>query len=284
MGKLQDQMRMDLELKNLSPRTRSCYLTWMRSFALHFHRAPDELGEQEIRDYLHYLIQEKKASQSGISQAYSALKFFYETTLKRDWNGFRIPRVRMGKKLPVVLSQQEIQAIFSATRNLKHRAVLMTIYSAGLRVSEVVHLKVSDVDSQRMTIRVQQGKGQKDRYTLLSQRILEVLRAYWKEYRPSGWLFPGKPETEPLSVSSVQRVFEKVLLRAGIKKPASVHTLRHSFATHLLEAGTDLYYIQRLLGHTTPKTTAIYLHLSRKNLGGVTSPLDLLEGPGKSPS
>jgi integrase/recombinase XerD len=281
MGRLQDQMRMDLELKNLSPRTRSCYLTWMRSFALHFHRSPDELGEQEIRDYLHYLIQVKKGSQSGVSQAYSALKFFYETTLKRDWNGFRIPRVQKGKKLPVVLSQQEIQAIFSATRNLKHRVVLMTIYSAGLRISEVVHLKVSDIDSQRMTIRVQQGKGQKDRYTLWSQRTLEVLRAYWKEYRPSGWLFPGKPETEPLSVSSVQRVFEKVLLRARIKKPASVHTLRHSFATHLLEAGTDLYHIQRLLGHTSPKTTAIYLHLSRKNLGGLTSPLDLLEGIGK---
>jgi integrase/recombinase XerD len=281
MGKLHDQMKMDLELKNMSPRTRSCYLTWMRSFALHFHRSPEELGEQEIRDYLHYLIQVKKGSQSGVSQAYSALKFFYETTLKRDWNGFRIPRVQKGKKLPVVLSQQEIQAIFSATRNLKHRVVLMTIYSAGLRISEVVHLKVSDIDSQRMTIRVQQGKGQKDRYTLLSQRTLEVLRAYWKEYRPSGWLFPGKPETEPLSVSSVQRVFEKVLLRARIKKPASVHTLRHSFATHLLEAGTDLYHIQRLLGHTSPKTTAIYLHLSRKNLGGLTSPLDLLEGIGK---
>jgi len=281
MGRLQDQMRMDLELKNLSPRTRSCYLTWMRSFALHFHRSPEELGEQEIRDYLHYLIQEKRASQSGVSQAYSALKFFYETTLKRDWNGFRIPRVQKGKKLPVVLSQQEIQAIFSATRNLKHRVVLMTIYSAGLRISEVVHLKVSDIDSQRMTIRVQQGKGQKDRYTLLSQRTLEVLRAYWREYRPLGWLFPGKPETEPLSVSSVQRVFEKVLLRARIKKPASVHTLRHSFATHLLEAGTDLYHIQRLLGHTSPKTTAIYLHLSRKNLGGLTSHLDLLEGIGK---
>jgi len=277
MGRLQDQMRMDLELKNLSPRTRSCYLTWMKSFALHFHRAPDELGEQEIRDYLHYLIQEKKASQSGISQAYSALKFFYETTLKRDWNGFRIPRVQKSKKLPVVLSQQEIQAIFSVIRNLKHRAVLMTIYSAGLRISEAVHLKVADIDSQRMVIRVQQGKGQKDRYTLLAQRTLEVLRDYWKEYRPQGWLFPGKPESEPLSISAVQRVFEKVLLQAGVKKHASVHTLRHSFATHLLEKGTDLYHIQRLLGHATPKTTAIYLHLSRKDLGGVTSPIDLLE-------
>jgi integrase/recombinase XerD len=281
MGRLQDQMRMDLELKNLSPRTRSCYLAWMRSFALYFHRSPEGLGDPEIREYLHYLIQEKKASQSGISQAYSALKFFYETTLKRDWNGFKIPRVQVGKKLPVVLSQQEVQAILSATGNLKHRALLMTIYSAGLRISEVVHLKVSDIDSQRMTIRVQQGKGGKDRYTLLARRTVEVLREYWREYRPSDWLFPGKPATRPLSVSAVQRVFGKVLHRARIKKPASVHTLRHSFATHLLEAGTDLYHIQRLLGHTSPKTTAIYLHLSRKDLGGVTSPVDLLEGVGK---
>ncbi len=277
MGRLYDQMKMDLELKNLSPRTRSCYLTWMRSFAFHFHRSPDELGDQEIREYLHHLIQEKKASQSGVSQAYSALKFFYETTLKRDWNGFRIPRVKMGKKLPVVLSREEVQAIFSATGNLKHRALLMTIYSAGLRVSEVVHLRVSDLDSQRMVIRVERGKGQKDRYTLLAQRTLEVLRDYWREYRPQGWLFPGKPATEPLSVSAVQRVFAVVLLRAGIKKPASVHTLRHSFATHLLEDGTDLYHIQRLLGHTSPKTTTVYLHLSRKDLGSVTSPLDLVE-------
>lgn len=281
MGRLQDQMRMDLELKNLSPRTRSCYLTWMRSFALHFHRSPDELGEPEIRDYLYYLIQEKKASQAGVSQAYSALKFFYETTLKQDWNGFRIPRVQKGKRLPVVLSQQEIRAIFSVIRNLKHRAVLMTIYSAGLRISEALHLKVADIDSQRMTIRVQQGKGQKDRYTLLAQRTLEVLRDYWKEYRPQGWLFPGKPESEPLSVSAVQKVFERILLQAGVKKHASVHTLRHSFATHLLEEGTDLYHIQRLLGHATPKTTAVYLHLSRKDLGGVTSPIDLLEKTGK---
>src|SRR4030042_6440863 len=140
MGTLQDQMKVDLELRNLSPRTRSCYLTCVRSFALHFHRSPEAMGDQEIREYLHYLIQEKKASQSGISQAYSALKFFYETTLKRDWNGFRIPRVQMGKRLPVVLSSQEVQAIFSATRNLKHRALLMTIYSAGLRVSEVCSL------------------------------------------------------------------------------------------------------------------------------------------------
>jgi len=281
MEKLHDQMKMDLELRNLSPRTRSCYLTWVKSFALHFHRSPEEMGEEEIREYLHYLIQEKKVSQSGVSQAYSALKFFYETTLKRDWKGYRIPRAQKGRRLPVVLSPQEIQAIFSAVGNLKHRAVLMTIYSAGLRISEVVHLKVSDVDSQRMTIRVEQGKGQKDRYTLLGQRTLDILRDYWKEYRPVGWLFPGKTESESLSVSSVQKVFEKALLRAGIKKPASVHTLRHSFATHLLEAGTDLFHIQPHLGPTSLKTTAVYLHLSRKGLEDLASPVDLLEGMGK---
>ncbi len=281
MGRLRDQMKRDLELKNYSPKTRVCYLAAVKSFALHFHRSPDQLSEQEIREYLHYLIQEKKASQSVISQGYSALKFFYETTLKRDWNGFRIPRAKMGKRLPVVLSPQEIQAILSAARNLKHRALLMTIYSAGLRVSEGVHLKVSDIDSQRMVIRVRQGKGEKDRYTLLAQRTLEVLRDYWRAYRPKEWLFPGQPAKGSLSVSSVQKVFGEVLQKAGIKKHATVHTLRHSFATHLMEAGNDLYHIQHLLGHTTPKTTTIYLHLSRKDLGGVRSPIDFLERPGK---
>src|SRR4030042_2826550 len=162
MGTLRDQMKRDLELKNYSPKTRACYLAAVKSFALHFHRSPEQLSDQEIREYLHYLIQEKKASQSLIRQAYSALKFFYETTLKRDWNGFRITRAKTGKRLPVVLSLQEIQAILSAARNLKHRALLMTTYSAGLRVSEAVPLKVSDIDSQRMMIRVPQGKGDKD--------------------------------------------------------------------------------------------------------------------------
>jgi len=284
MGKLHDQMKRDLELKHYSPKTRSCYLASVKSFALHFHRSPAELSDEEIREFLHYLIEDKKASQAAISQTYSALKFLYETTLKKDWSGFRIPRSKMEKRLPVVLSRQEVEAIFLATRNLKHRAILMTIYSAGLRVSEAVHLKVLDIDSQRMVIRVEQSKGAKDRYTLLAQRALEVLRDYWRAYRPKEWLFPGQPAKGPLSVSSVQRVFGKVLHEAGIKKHATVHTLRHSFATHLLEAGTDLYHIQRLLGHATPKTTAIYLHLSRKDLGGIRSPIDFIERTGKPAS
>jgi len=284
MGRLHDQMKRDLELKNYSPKTRSCYLASVRSFALHFHRSPDELGDSEIREYLHYLLTDRKVSQSTMSQAYSGLKFFYETTLKKDWDGFRIPRVKMRKKLPVVLSQQEVQVLFSVIRNLKHRAILMTIYSAGLRLNEAVHLRVSDIDSQRMMIRVEQGKGAKDRYTLLAKRTLDILREYWRAYRPRDWLFYSRSFERPLSSRTVQVVLERALYQAGIQKPATVHTLRHSFATHLLEAGTDLYHIQHLLGHTTPKTTAIYLHLSRKDLVSVISPIDLLEEPGKPTS
>ena len=170
-----DQMKIDLELKNFSPKTRSCYLASMRSFALHFNKSPEAMGDHEIKQYLHFLIKDKGVSQSTINQRYSALKFLYETTLKRDWNGLRILRVKMRKRLPVVLSQQEIQSIFSTTRNIKHKAILMTIYSSGLRLSEAAHLKVSDIDSKRMTISIRQGKGNKDRYTLLAERNLTML-------------------------------------------------------------------------------------------------------------
>lgn len=281
MGRLHDQMKRDLELKNYSPKTRSAYLACVRGFALYFHRSPDELGDQEIRQYLHHLLTDKKVSQSAMSQAYSGLKFFYETTLKRDWDGFRIPRVKMRKKLPVVLSQQEVLALFSVVRNLKHRAILMTIYSAGLRLSEVAHLKVSDIDSQRMMIRVEQGKGDKDRYTLLGKRTLDILREYWRQYRPKDWLFYGHSSDSPASSRTVQKIFDRALRQAGIKKPATVHTLRHSFATHLLEAGTDLYHIQHLLGHKSPKTTTIYLHVSQRDLARVISPIDRWEETGK---
>jgi len=274
MGRLRERMKMDLELRGYSPRTRSCYLTCVRDFALHFGRSPEVMGEEEIRGYLHYLIYEKKASQSLVSQVYSALKFFYQTTLQRGWEMSKVPRLKVSKKLPVVLSQGEIRAIFSATRNLKHKAILMTIYSAGLRVSEAAHLKVSDIDSGRMMIRVEEGKGKKDRYTLLASGTLDILREYWRFYRPVGWLFSGSQPDKPISCSSIQKVFKRVLDKAGIEKRATVHTLRHSFATHLLEAGTDLYHIQHLLGH---KTAAIYLHVSQKELARIVSPLDLLE-------
>lgn len=275
MGKLRDQMEMDMKLRRLRPRTISCYLDRMRSVATHFGKSPAELTEEEIRRYLYHLIEERKASQAVISQSYSALKFFFENTLQRQWDALRIPRSKQQKKLPGVLSKREVELIFSCTSNLKHRAILMTTYSAGLRISEATRLKVLDIDSERMTIRVNEGKGFKDRYTLLGERNLEILRRYYKAYRPSEWLFPGRNPSEPVSVSCVQRVFKASVHKAGIKKKASVHTLRHSFATHLLESGVDLYYIQRLLGHKSAGTTSVYLHVTGKDIGKIRSPIDL---------
>lgn len=277
MGKLRDRMKMDMELKNLSPRTKKIYLCWMKQFTIHYGKSPDQLGDEEIRGYLYYLLKDKQASQASMNQAYSALKFFYERTLQREWNGTKIPRSKIPKKLPVVLSQYEVQRIFSATRNLKHLAALMVIYSGGLRVGEAVKLKLSDIDRDRMSIRVRQGKGAKDRYTILGERALEVLQEYWHSYRPQDWLFPGKKKGNYLSVSSIQRAFRGSLTRACISKNASVHTLRHSFATHLLENGTDLYFIQRFLGHTSPKTTSVYIHIARRNIARIKSPIDFLD-------
>jgi len=282
MGKLRDQMEMDMRLRRFSPKTIACYLGCMKGIAKHFRKSPAELGDEDIRDYLHYLMEEKKASQAVLVQTYSALKFFFEHTLQRRWNASRIPRSKQRKKLPGVLSKPEVESIFSATKNLKHRAILMTIYSAGLRIGEATRLKVSDIDSGRMMIRVNEGKGLKDRYTLLGERNLEMLRRYWKAYRPSDWLFPGRDGSEPVSISAVQRVFKTSLLKAGIKKKASVHTLRHSFATHLLESGTDLYYIQRLLGHRSAGTTSVYLHITGKDIGKVKSPIDVSGSEQKS--
>lgn len=283
MGKLYDQMKMDLDLKNYSAKTTACYLACVRNFAVHFGRSPEKMGDDDIREYLHYLIKEKKSSQSVITQTYSALKFFYETTLERPWNPLKIPRAKMRKRLPVVLSRQEVHSLFGATQNVKHRAILMTIYSGGLRLSEAAHLKVDDIDSQRMTIRVRQGKGNKDRYTLLGKLTLDILRVYWKAYRPVDWLFPSRTRQQSISRSSIQKTFKKALDKAGIRKAASVHTLRHSFATHLLEGGTDLYYIQHLLGHSAASTTAIYLHVAGKDLARIKSPIDDIEDPQKPP-
>ena len=276
MGKLREQMKMDLKLKGYSPKTQAAYLGYMKNFVRYFGRSPAKMGEKEIREYLYHLITGKNLGDSSINSAYSALKFFYETTLCRDWNVAKIPRRKTEKRLPVVLDGSEIKQLFAVTTNLKHRALLMTTYSAGLRVSETAHLKVCDVDSKRMQLRVAQGKGKKDRYALLSSVTLNLLRDYWRQYRPFSWLFPGRSPERPISTRSIQKVFKDAKRKAGIKKPATVHTLRHSFATHLLEAGTDIYRVQKLMGHTTPKTTAIYIHLRRQDLLKVVSPLDSL--------
>jgi len=274
MGKLRDQMEMDMRLRRFSPKTIACYLACMKGVAKHFRKSPAELGDEEIRAYLHYLMEERKVSQSVLVQTYSALKFFFEKTLQKQWNAFRIPRCKQRRKLPGVLTREEVESILSVTKNLKHRAILMTIYSSGLRIGEATRLKVSDIDSGRMMLRVNEGKGLKDRYTLLGERNLEMLRRYWKTYRPLEWLFPGRNASGPVSISAIQRVFKTSLEKAGIKKKASVHTLRHCFATHLLDSGTDLYYIQRLLGHKSAGTTSVYLHITGKDIGKIKSPID----------
>jgi integrase/recombinase XerD len=202
------------------------------------------------------------------------LRFFYVEVLHREWHVDKIPRPKAEKKLPVVLSCDEVKRIFAEVSDFKYRMILMTIYSGGLRVSETAKLKVSEIDSGRMQIRVDQGKGKKDRYTLLSERLLKDLRRYYMIYRPGEWLFPGRVDDKPISVSTIQNAFKQAKQRAGIRKPATVHTLRHSFATHLLESGTDILTIQRLLGHSSLKTTKIYIHIQSKYLEKIVNPLD----------
>ena len=274
MKTLLESMKQNMELKGFSVRTQSCYLGYVKQFAQHYRQSPVNLGNPEVKDFLQYMIKEKQASSSGVNQAYSALKFLYETTLDREWVMKKIPRVKKERKLPTVLDREEVQTLFTNTRNLKHRCILMITYSSGLRISETAHLKIPDIDSKRMLVKVG-GKGAKERYTLLSQVTLETLRDYWKYYHPKEWLFPGTHSSIPISTRSIECIFKKAKHLAGITKPATPHTLRHSFATHLLEAGVDLHHVQLLLGHTSPKTTTIYLHVKRKDLARIVSPLDL---------
>ena len=215
MGKLRDQMLMDMELRNFKPKTIECYLWHLKSFTKLFNRSPAELGEQEVRHYLHYLKKERHTSWSNVNQGYSALKFFYVQTMQRTWNVDKIPRPKSERSLPQVLSQQEVIGFLDATSNFKYRIIFMAIYSAGLRLSEAAHLRIADIDKNRMQIRVHHGKGNKDRYTLLSKRLLNELRSYWHAYRPTTWLFPGR-DNKPISVSSIQVAF-----RRSKKKPAS---------------------------------------------------------------
>ena len=278
MSELREIMKMDMELRGYSPMTIKSYINHVSNFAKFYNKSPELLTEKEICDYLHYCIIKKKLSEGTVNYINSGLKFFYTKTLNRYWNSDKIARMKEPKKLPSVLSPEEVKSIFDVTDNLKHRAILMTVYSAGLRVSEVCNLKITDIDSKNMQILIREGKGKKDRYSLLSKANLEILREYWKRYHPTEYLFSGKGRTDSISPRSVQKMLEKSIKKAKITKHATVHTLRHSFATHLLDAGTDICYIQRLLGHTRITTTTIYLHLRRMDLLNIKSPLDILLG------
>ncbi len=276
METYKDQMQRDMVLRNLSPKTQYLYHNAARGLEEHFNKPPDQLNEEEVKAFLVSIVEDRKLSQSSLKITYSALRFLYETTLKKGWVIDRIPYPKTVKALPHILDKSEIRRIIEATVNLKQKAMLMLTYSAGLRARETARLKITDIDSKRMMIRVDQGKGNKDRYTLLSTVALDTLREYWKEYRPKDWLFPR--DTNPLEhvpVNTIQTAFKRAKHQANVRKPASCHTLRHSFATHLLEDGVDLHTIQVLLGHSSIRTTTIYLHVSKKNLARIVSPLDL---------
>jgi integrase/recombinase XerD len=265
----------DMQVRNLSPVTRRCYVHAVAKFARHFNRSPDRLGLTEIRAYQIHLTT-TGISWAGFNVAVCALRFFYGITLGRTAMVERIPYARKRRQLPVILSADEILRFLAAVPSLKHRTALMTAYAAGLRVSEVVHLKITDIDSSRMLIRVEQGKGGRDRYIMLSPQLLVVLRAYWRETRPVHWLFPGQDESRPLDASVLQWACRNARAAAKLGKSITVHTLRHSFATHLLEAGTDIRTIQVLLGHRDLSTTARYTQVTATTMANVTSPFDRL--------
>ncbi len=278
MTKLRQQMDDDMLAQGCADRTRESYLEAVTGLARFYRRSPDQITDAEIQAYVVHLLRDRQLSWSTCNIVVCGLRFFYHITLKRDRTAFSIPSPRRSGKLPIVLSPEEVQRLLTHAANEKQRTMLMTAYAAGLRLSEVLHLQVADIDAARMTIRVAQGKGGKDRYTVLSGRLLETLRAYWKVARPTDWLFPapGKAPARPMDRSSLQKAYQRAKRRAGLTKPGGIHTLRHCFATHLLEAGVDLHTIQRLMGHGHLSTTTRYFQLTRHTHAEPGSPLDLL--------
>ena len=270
----------ELDLRGFSPHTKLSYVGTVYRLARHFGRSPEQLTDENLKQYLLHLLRERKFSPSSMLCTVSALRFFYRHVLHRSTEAVEatLPRGRKPIIRPRVYSPAQIQQLLQAPGlNRKHRLLLMTTYAAGLRVSEVCRLRPQDILGARMQIRVEAGKGQKDRYTLLSPRLLEELRAYWRIYRPQHWLFPGRPDaTQPITTTCVLRAFYRAVEKAGLPDHGGIHSLRHSFATHLLEAGVDVAIVQRLLGHRYLATTASYLHLRPERLAQVKSPLDLL--------
>lgn len=276
MTPLRQKMMEELELRGASPKTVRIYVDCVARFARHFNKSPEKLGAEELRAYLLYLLEERKVALGTYKQALAALRFLYRWVLKRGDVVHDIRGPRGGRRLPVVLSFDEVHRFFAAIPSFKHRTLLMFAYAAGLRVAEAANVRVCDIDSERMVIRVVQGKRKKDRYTILSPLLLGMLRHYGWAARPTDYLFPGRGKSGVVRSSTVQRACIEARHRAGLIKEVTPHTLRHSFATHLLEAGTNLRVIQELLGHASPRTTAIYTHVSTELIAQTKSPLDLL--------
>lgn len=276
MTPLRQRMLEDMGIRNFAENTQLSYVQQVVCFARYFDRSPEELGPEQLRVYQNHLVQDRHLAASSVGTATAALRFLYRVTLKRDWTSDDIPMPRKPFKLPVVLSPEEVTLFLASVASVKHRTILTTLYAAGLRISEATHLIVTDIDSQRMVIRVDQGKGNKDRYVMLSPRLLEALRSYWLSRRPKHWLFPGDVADRPITRDAVGQACQKAHRACGITKPITPHSLRHAFATHLLESGTDVRTIQLLLGHRSLATTSRYLKIATSTVCATASPLDLL--------
>lgn len=279
MTPLRQEMIQAMQIRNLSPYTQDNYLRAVTKLATFYHRSPDRITQEDIKNYMFQLVLAHKSSWSTCNVIAAGLKFFYEKVLDRHHLVFNIATARKPVKLSQILTTEEVSHLLKTIKNLKHKALIMTAYAGGLRLRELIALRVSDIDSKRMAIRVQSGKGDKERYTLLSEKLLVVLREYWKAEKPKEWLFPGKNPNKPMSSRNAQVAFERAKVRAGITKQGSIHLLRHAFATHLLNAGADIFTIKQLLGHRSLNSTLRYLRGADKILQTTRSPLDLLTSP-----
>ena len=274
-----ETVRQEMRLRGYSHKTIKAYVSCLRAFVkYHNPRHPRQLTENDVRNYLLHLIIEEEHASATVNQVFNALRLVYVDLYKKPFVIGSLPRPKREKKLPDVLNEGEVKRLFVSVDNLKHRTMLMLAYASGLRVSELVRIRIEDIDGERGLIHIRDAKGKRDRFTVFPESLRAQLLAYWKQYKlgTSGWLFVGQTTDRHLSERSIQAVLERALKAAGIEKPVSMHTLRHSFATHLLERGTDLRYIQELLGHQSVKTTEIYTHVSNRILGRIRSPLDFL--------
>lgn len=265
-----------LKLGHYSERTIKTYIDWLARLGEHYHRSPDQLTNEQVQDFLLYLIEERKLAWSTVNQALAAIRFLFEKVLGRPRAELRVPARRKVTRRAEIYSLKQVEQLLAVAQNPKHRALLMCVYGAGLRVGEVVVLKPEHIESARGLVRVEQGKGRKDRYTILPHRLLEELRQYHRCFQPQEWLFFGRDRAKPMPINSAQKIFYQVRNRAGINH-GSIHTLRHCFATHLIEAGADLFELKRMMGHSAIKTTSGYIHISTEHLMSIPSPLDTLQ-------
>jgi len=276
MTPLREQVELHMRLRGFSPRTHESYLHAMEELARRYRRSPGELSCAQVQIFLDELIRERQLAWATLNVYFSAYRLLYEQVLRRPAHEFSIPRRGRSGKRPGILSREEVLSLIEAPQNLKHRALLATTYGSGLRVSEVVRLEPRHIDRGRMMLRVEQGKGHKDRYTVLSVKALSLLEEHWRRNRPTSFFFFGQDRAAPMSIASAQQIYHQALARSGVRRVGGIHTLRHCFATHLMEAGTDIYTIRRWMGHTSLVTTGRYMHVRAEHQRSIISPLDRL--------